>query len=211
MSCSRQLAASSSSSMASQPPMFAKPSFFALIVMPSHSDAMSRTISSMDRSRCPGSRRWMKKAFSANLHASMMSGLPCACASSLTSFIFSRLTGCPPAELLVTVSITHGTSLPRGPSSRLRSASTSMFPLKGCFCEVLSNVTMRSRASAPLASTCALVVSKCVLFGTTRPFPPSALNSTFSAARPWCVGSTCLNGKRCFTACSKRTKLGLPA
>jgi tryptophanase len=42
----------------------------------------------------------------------------------------------------------------------------------------------RSTASAPLNSTFARVVSKCVLLGITRPAPPITLNRIFSAARP---------------------------
>ena len=45
--------ASASSFIASQPPMFASGSFFALIVMPSASDAISRTMSATVRSRLP--------------------------------------------------------------------------------------------------------------------------------------------------------------
>ena len=41
-----------------------------------------------------------------------------------------------------------------------------------------------STASAPVNSTLARVVSKCVLFGTTLPGPPIAVKRIFSAARP---------------------------
>ena len=68
------LSARASSSSASQPPMFASPSFLALIVMPSASDAISRTMSGMDRSAWPGSRVLMNQAFSANRQASRKSG-----------------------------------------------------------------------------------------------------------------------------------------
>jgi hypothetical protein len=42
----------------------------------------------------------------------------------------------------------------------------------------------RSSASAPVCSTFARVVSKCVLFGTTFPGPPRTEKRMRSAARP---------------------------
>ena len=69
----------------------------------------------------------------------------------------------------------------------------------------------RSTASAPVNSTFARVVSKCVLFGTTLPGPPIALNRIFSAARPWCVGITWGNGKSSWTASRNRNQEGEPA
>ena len=44
--------------------------------------------------------------------------------------MLAMLTGCPPPELFVTVSITSGTSAARPASSR-SSAATSMLPLNG--------------------------------------------------------------------------------
>ena len=81
-------------------------------------------------------------------------------------------TGCPPPELFVIVIITTGTSAARSASSASR-ATTSMSPLNGCRTAGSrpSGIT-RSTASAPLASTFARVVSKCVLFGTTLPGTP---------------------------------------
>ena len=55
-------------------------------------------------------------------------------------------------------------------------------------------------ASAPVNSTLARVVSKWALLGTTLPGPPMTENRIFSAARPWWVGMTCLNGKSFWTA-----------
>ena len=69
----------------------------------------------------------------------------------------------------------------------------------------------RSTASAPVNSTLARVVSKWVLFGIDLPGPPSTLNRIFSAARPWWVGITCLNGNSSCTASRKRNHDGEPA
>jgi hypothetical protein len=60
-----------------------------------------------------------------------------------------------------------------------------MVPLNGCSSDGTSASGIgRSTASAPVNSTFARVVSKCVLFGTTFPGPPIAVNRIFSAARP---------------------------
>ena len=55
------------------------------------------------------------------------------------------------------------------------------------------------------------VVSKWVLDGMNFPGPPRIENRMASAARPWWVGITYLNGISSFTAASKRKKDGLPA
>ena len=180
----RQRSASSSSFVASHPPMFASGSFFALIVMPSASEAISRTMSGMVRSSYPGSRVRMNHAFSANRHASRNSGTPYRSHNARTPRRFSIDTGWPPPELFVTVTNTAGTSAARS-ASNASSAPRSMFPLNGCSSEGWrpSGIT-RSTASAPVYSTFARVVSKCVLFGTTLPGPPIAENRIFSAARP---------------------------
>ena len=118
-------------------------------------------------------------------------------------------TGWPPPELFVSVMNTTGTS--RSASAR-RSASTSMFPLNGCLDDGTSASGMgRSSASAPVYSTFARVVSKCVLFGIVRPRPPTALNRIFSAARPWCVGIRCSNGNSSLTDWRKRSHEAEPA
>jgi hypothetical protein len=54
--------------------MFASGSFFALIVIPSASEAISPTMSLTDRSAWPSSRWRMNQAFSAKRHASRKSG-----------------------------------------------------------------------------------------------------------------------------------------
>ena len=83
----------------------------------------------------------------------------------------------------MTVRNTTGTSCSE---SALRSASMSMLPLKGCReAGTRASAIGMSRATAPLNSVLARVVSKWVLFGMTFPGPPSALNRIFSAARPW--------------------------
>ena len=60
--------------------MLAIRSFLALIVIPSASEAISRTMSATARSPWPGSRERMNQAFSANRHASRNSGSPNAVA-----------------------------------------------------------------------------------------------------------------------------------
>src|SRR3990170_5691690 len=64
-----------------------------------------------------------------------------------------------------------------------------------------SSIT-RSTASAPVNSTLARVVSKCVLEGIALPGPATTPNRILSAARPWWAGITCLNGKRVWTLSS---------
>ena len=96
--------------MASQPPMFASPSFLALMVIPSASEAISRTMSGIGRPAWPGSRSWMNQAFSANRQASRKSGTPNRSQIARTPRRFSRQTGWPPPLLLVIVTNTTGTS-----------------------------------------------------------------------------------------------------
>ena len=69
----------------------------------------------------------------------------------------------------------------------------------------------RSTASAPVNSTLARVVSKCVLFGTTWPGPPMTEKRILSAARPWWVGITWRNGNSSVTASLKIIQEGEPA
>ena len=90
--------------------MFASGSFFALIVMPSASDAISRTMSATARSPCPSSRSRMNHAFSAKRQASRKSGTPCRSHTSRTARRFASETGWPPPELFVIVTMTAGTS-----------------------------------------------------------------------------------------------------
>ena len=90
--------------------MFARPSFLADIVMPSASAAISRTMSGIERSPWPGSRSLMNQAFSAKRQASRKSGTPWRSQTARTARRFSSETGCPPPELLVTVTNTTGTS-----------------------------------------------------------------------------------------------------
>ncbi len=70
---SRCLSVSSSSSfrLARKPPMFARPSFLALMVQPSAWLKISRTISATVLCPCPFSRCLMNQAFSAKRQASM--------------------------------------------------------------------------------------------------------------------------------------------
>ena len=84
----------------------------------------------------------------------------------------------------------------------------SMFPLNGWISDGWRPSAMtRSTASAPVNSTLARVVSKWVLLGMTLPGPPIAVNRIFSAARPWWVGMTCLNGNRSWTASRNTNQL----
>jgi hypothetical protein len=87
-----------------------------------------------------------------------------------------------------------------------------MSPLKG---NVLSRSSAslqgRSSAIAPVASTFARVVSKCVLFGTTRPLPATAWKSRCSAARPWWTGITSSKPRIDRTVSRNRSKLLAPA
>ena len=69
----------------------------------------------------------------------------------------------------------------------------------------------RSTASAPVNSTFARVVSKWVLFGIAVPGRPIDANRIFSAARPWWVGITCLNGNSAWTDSRKANQDGDPA
>ena len=87
-----------------------------------------------------------------------------------------------------------------------------MLPLNGWIaCGSRPSAMTRSTASAPVNSTLARVVSKCVLLGTTLPGPPSTLNRIFSAARPWWVGMTCGNGNSSWTASRNTNHDGEPA
>jgi hypothetical protein len=144
--------------------MLARPSFLADIVIPSASEAISRTISTTLRSAWPGSRVLMNQAFSANRQASRKRGTPWRSQIARTPRRFSRLTGWPPPELLVIVTKTAGTFA--GPSSarRVSSLTRSMFPLNGCSTSGWRPSSMtRSTAAAPVNSTFARVVSKWVL------------------------------------------------
>jgi hypothetical protein len=154
------------------------------MVIPSASAAMSRTMSGTVRSACPGSRVLMNQAFSAKRQASRKSGLSNRSQTARTARRFSSETGCPPPELLVTVTNTTGTSAARAVSSA-SSAATSTFPLNGWIADGSRPSGMtRSTASAPVASTFARVVSKWVLLGITLPGPPMTEKRIFSAARP---------------------------
>lgn len=88
------------------------------------------------------------------------------------------------------VSIPSGMARAPVLAMKARSLSMSMFPLKGWWLvgSLPSSMT-RSTATAPRASMLALVVSKCMLLGTHSPGPTKIEKSTFSAARPWCVGT----------------------
>ncbi len=171
--------------------MLARPSFLADIVHPSASENISSAIWRGDRSAYPSSRSLMNQAFSANRQASRKNGMPWRSHTSRTARRLAIETGCPPPELLVTVTMTNG--MRSDPTSRIVSsrASTSMLPLNGWRASgsVPSSMTT-SRASAPRYSTLALVVSKWVLLGTTWPSSTITVNRMCSAARPWWVGMT---------------------
>ena len=86
-----------------------------------------------------------------------------------------------PAARVVRDRDEHDGNIVARAASNRSSASTSMLPLNGCSFEGSrpSGIT-RSTASAPVNSTLARVVSKWVLFGTTRPGRPRTLNRIFS-------------------------------
>ena len=197
--------------MASQPPMFASPSFLADIVIPSARDAISRTMSGMglEPYRLAGSDepRVLRKAARVEEQRQAVS---VADGTDLGRLAID--TGWPPPELLVTVTKTTGmASRPRS-AMRPSSAAASMFPLNGWIVAGWRPSAMgRSTASAPVNSTLARVVSKWVLFGTALPGPATTLNRIFSAARPWWVGITWRNGNSSWTASRKRNHDGLPA
>ncbi len=185
--------------------MLASPSFLALIVQPSASANISRTMLGTERPDWPTSRCLISHAFSAKRQASMNSGTWCSSHSLRTASRLARLTGWPPPALLVTVIMTRAVRSPsvaRCAASRSRST----LPLNGESL-VVSRLSMhgRSTALAPLDSTLARVVSKCVLLKTTMPGPARVLNSKCSAARPWCVGTTCSKPNVSRTASSKRS------
>ena len=90
--------------------MLASGSFLADIVIPSASAAISRTMSATGTPGVAGSRVLMNQAFSANRQASRNSGLPKRSQTSRTARMLAMLTGWPPPELFVTVSITSGTA-----------------------------------------------------------------------------------------------------
>ena len=104
------------------------------MVIPSASDASSRTMSATSREPWPGSRERMNQAFSANRHALRNNRVPYASHRARTARRFSSETGWPPPLLLVTVTITHGTITHGTSSPRARSdssATTSILPLNG--------------------------------------------------------------------------------
>jgi len=98
---------------------------FADIVIPSARAAISRTMPATGTPAQPGSPVLMNQAFSANRQASRNSGLPSRSQTSRTAAMLARLTGWPPPELFVTVSITSGTAAARSASSA-PSAATSL-------------------------------------------------------------------------------------
>ena len=150
--------------------MLARPSFLALIVMPSASDAISRTMSATSRSRLarlaladePGVLG-EAAGVEEQRHAVAVAERPHA-AQVLQR---DRLA----AAGVVGDRHEHDGDVgaPRSSSSASR-RSRSMFPLNG-WSDAGSRPSgiTRSTASAPVASTLARVVSKWVLFGTTLP------------------------------------------
>ena len=102
--------------------MFARPSFLADIVQPSARPNISRAISRGVDRPYPSSRCLMNQAFSAKRHASRKNGLRYRSHSARTARRFASETGCPPPELLVTVTITSGTRSPSRSSRRSQRA-----------------------------------------------------------------------------------------
>jgi hypothetical protein len=90
----------------------------------------------------------------------------------------------------VTVNIPSG--MFSGPTRWMNASSfsMSMLPLKGARLVGSSpSSTSRLTGLPPRAMTLAWVVSKCMLLGTDWPGLTVQANRTFSAARPWWVGT----------------------
>ena len=149
----------------------------------------------------------MNQEFSANRQASRYSGMPWRAVTSRTARMFAMETGWPPPELLVTVSMTSGTSSAPSVAISCSSAATSILPLNGSrACVSAAAGSGRSTARAPVNSIFARVVSKCVLLGTTWPGRHITVNRIRSAARPWCVGIMWVNPVRSSTTAFKPKK-----
>ena len=192
--------ASASSFIASQPPMLARPSFLADIVMPSASAAISRTMSGMrsvrvarlallDEPGVLGEAARVEEERQAVSVADRAHGAQVARGHRLAA---ARVVGDGDEhdrDVLGAALADEGVQ--RG------DVHVALEGVDGRRVAALGDD--RSTASAPVNSTLARVVSKCVLLGTTLPGPPMTLNRIFSAARPWWVGMTCLNGKSSWT------------
>ena len=191
--------------------MLTRPSFLALMIAPSAASNCSRATAPTGRPRWPGSRSLMNHAFSAKRQASRKKGTPRRRQTSRAARRFSRLTGWPPAALLVMVHRTRGTRAPSAASSA-SSPARSMLPLNGCrLVGSAASGIERSTARAPVRSMLARVVSKWALLGTTLPAPPATSKSTRSLARPWWVGSGSSKPVTSRTASRSRSKLSAPA
>ena len=155
--------------------MLARPSFLADIVMPSASDAISRTMSGiglvgvarlalLDEPGVLGEAAGVqeeRERRSGRRPRAPRGGWPCD-------------TGWPPIELLVTVMNTTGTSsAPRSSMQALQGGDVHV-ALEGQPSRPRPAAVQGRRASAPVASTLARVVSKWVLLGTTLPGPADA-------------------------------------
>ena len=167
----RQRSASSSSFSASQPPMLARPSFLADIVMPSASEAISRTMSGIGRSRLArlaqldepgvlGEAAGVEEQRHAVAVAHRAHGAQVLQRDRLAA---ARVVG----DRHEHDRHVLGAALVDAARS---SAATSMLPLNGWIDGgSRPSAITRSTASAPVTSTLARVVSKWVLLGTTLP------------------------------------------
>jgi hypothetical protein len=117
-------------------------------------------------------------------------------------------TGWPPPVLLVTVSMPNGMRWPSFSTSGARQVDVALEGRDRRRLQALG--ITRSSASTPMYSRLPRVVSKWQLLGTRSPFLHTAVNSTFSAARPWCVGTKCMPVMSWITF-SRRKKLRAPA
>ena len=178
---------SSSSLMATKPPMLAIASFFALMRTASASASCSRAISRSGTSANPSSRSRTNHAFSAKRAMSRTSFLPWPCVTRATSRMFCIDTGWPPPALFVIVSMTIGHALAVLALEQLLETVDVDVPLErrvGGGVERLRRPAGRARCPSR-TSMCARVVSKCAFDGTISPGSMIAPKKMLSAPRPW--------------------------
>ena len=171
--------------------MFTSGSFLQETEIASAVSIVALRISARDMFLQASSRILMNHAFSVIRAASRKNGMPCFFATADAARRFARLTGCPPPELFVTVTMMSGMFSAPYVAMADSSLAISTFPLNGAS-SAGSNAssTTQSTGIAPFAKTCALVVSNGMLKRMYCPFFTSVPKTMFSAARPWWVGMT---------------------
>ena len=187
-------AASASSLIASQPPMFANASFLALMVMPSATANMSRTMSA-HRARClPRLAALDEPRVLRETAAVDEERLAVAVRRPRASRGCSRGSPAARRRRCWSPSSSRAESRRRATRSEQRSSrARSMLPLNGCRASRVA-CPRRSpgrRPCAPVASMLPRVVSKWRVRGMSGPGRRRAEKRMRLAARPWCVGMTC--------------------